>query len=306
LGITGMDWEVDPKGINTGGWELMIRTEDMAKFGQLFLQKGMWNGKQILPAAWVEEASTVKIIQHPDMPQSKRDSSEWEQGYCYQMWRCRHNAYRGDGAFGQYIIVMPDKDAVVAITAETPDMQEEINLVWQYLLPAMHDDKLPTDKDNQTKLSKKLASLALPVPVANNAAFAANISGRGFQIEPNAGHVQNISFSFTNNSCIFQLATDTAVYRIHFAAGKWQEDETLMHGPSLVAGAKASFVGLPALKTNGAYTWKDEHTLELTLRYIESPHTEKITCHFDGDTVTIDMENSFDYGNRKTTLKGKM
>ena len=56
----------------------------------------------------------------------------------------------------------------------------------------------------------------------------------------------------------------------------WQTGETSRYGPSLVAAAKASFVGLPPLKINGAYTWKDENTLELTLRYIESPHTEKI------------------------------
>src|SRR5258706_15826678 len=143
LGIEGMDWEVDPKGINTGGWGLRIKTEDMAKFGQLFLQKGKWNGKQILPTAWIDEASTVKIIQHPEYSQAKRDSSDWEQGYCYQMWRCRHNAFRGDGAFVQFIIIVPGEDAVIAITAETPDMQEEINLVWQYLLPAMQKDKLP-------------------------------------------------------------------------------------------------------------------------------------------------------------------
>src|SRR6478609_4466769 len=65
LGITGIDWETDPKGNNTGGWGLRLKTEDMAKFGQLFLQKGMWNGKQILPASWVEQASTKKIDQDP-------------------------------------------------------------------------------------------------------------------------------------------------------------------------------------------------------------------------------------------------
>ena len=117
LGIRGMDWEEDPNGVNTGGWGLRLKTEDMAKFAQLFLQKGLWNGQQILPAAWVEEASTVKIIQHPEMAQSKRDSSDWEQGYCYQMWRSRNNSYRGDGAYGQYILVFPDKDAVIAITS---------------------------------------------------------------------------------------------------------------------------------------------------------------------------------------------
>ena len=80
-----MDWEMDKQGINTGGWGLRLKTEDMAKFAQLFLQKGKWNGKQILPASWIEEASTKKILQSPDAPQSRRDSSDWLQGYCYQM-----------------------------------------------------------------------------------------------------------------------------------------------------------------------------------------------------------------------------
>ena len=65
LGIEGMDWETDPMGINSGGWGLRIKTEDMAKVGQLFLQKGKWNGRQIIPAAWIEEATTKKIDQTP-------------------------------------------------------------------------------------------------------------------------------------------------------------------------------------------------------------------------------------------------
>ena len=160
----GMDWEVDPRGINTGGWGLRVKTEDMAKFGQLFLQKGKWQGKQILPVAWINEASTTKIIQHPEYSQAKRDSSDWEQGYCYQMWRCRNNAYRADGAFGQFIIVMPDQDAVIVFTAETPSMQEQINLVWEYLLPALKTKKLPVDKNMTAMLKQKLSSLVLPVP----------------------------------------------------------------------------------------------------------------------------------------------
>ena len=169
LGITGMDWETTPDNINTGGWGLRIKTEDMARFGQLFLQKGRWNGQQVLPAAWVQEASTAKIIQHPDMPQSKRDSSDWEQGYCYQMWRSRNNSFRGDGAFGQFIIVMPDQDAVIAITSETPDMQAEFNLVWKYLFPAMQATALPADAKSAAALKQKLAALALPVPAKTKA-----------------------------------------------------------------------------------------------------------------------------------------
>ena len=304
LGIEGMDWEVDPKGINTGGWGLRIKTEDMAKFGQLFLQKGKWNGKQILPEAWVNEASTAKIIQHPDYTKAKQDSSDWEQGYCYQMWRCRHNAFRADGAFGQFIIVLPDEDAVIAITAETPNMQDELNLVWQYLLPGFNKEKLPENVSAATALRQKLASLALAVPVKNNFPAAIKNFSKTFLMQPNQSHIQNLSFNFHDTVCTVSLGTDSAVYQLAFGEDKWQMSETSKHGPSLVAATKASFSGLPPFKIAAAYSLKDEHTIELILRYIESPHTEKMLCHIDGNTIGIEITNSFEYGSKKTSLKG--
>lgn len=301
LGIKGMDWEVDPKGINTGGWGLRIKTEDMAKFGQLFLQKGKWNGKQILPASWVEDASTAKIIQHPEYSQAKRDSSDWEQGYCYQMWRCRHNAFRGDGAFGQYIIVLPEEDAVIAITAETPNMQDEINLVWKYLLPAIHKGELPENKPAAIALSKKLSSLALTVPAKNSSPLATN---KTYILDLNSSGIKDLSFNFQQEKMEVKLGTDKYLYYLAFGRGFWLPGETIKHGPSLVAGAKASFVGLPPFKIDGAYTWIDDKTLQLNLRYIESPHTEKMTCIFDGKNIAVTIENSFDYGTKKIELKG--
>ena len=304
LGIEGMDWEVDPSGINTGGWGLRLKTEDMAKFGQLFLQKGKWKGKKILPASWISEASTLKIVQHPDYSQAKRDSSDWEQGYCYQMWRCRHNAYRADGAFGQFIIIMPDQDAVIVFTGETPSMQEQINLVWEYLLPALKTKKLPVNKNMTAMLKQKLSSLALPIPTKSVSPAMANISDNFFLVAPNEKNIKNISFNFPDSICNVKVESDNTFYQLSFGNGRWQTGETTRHGPSLVAAAKASFVGLPPLKINGAYRWKDENTLELTLRYIESPHTEKITCFFDQNTISVDIENSFDYGKKEMQLKG--
>jgi CubicO group peptidase (beta-lactamase class C family) len=138
LAISGYSWDESPEGIAVGGWGLYIKTEDMAKFGQLFLQKGVWNGEQLLPEGWVEEASTWKIASGPSGNETLQDpTSDWTQGYGYQMWRCHHNAFRADGANGQFIIVMPDQDAVVAITATLGDMQAELNLVWDHILPAL-------------------------------------------------------------------------------------------------------------------------------------------------------------------------
>ena len=64
-------------------------------------------------------------------------NSDWTQGYGYQMWMCRHNAYRADGANGQYIIVVPEKNAVIAVTAHVNDMQAQMNLFWKHILPAL-------------------------------------------------------------------------------------------------------------------------------------------------------------------------
>ena len=142
LGIVGATWDECPQGINTGGWGLYVKTEDMAKLGQFILQKGKWNGEQLLPASWINEATTSHIASLPagtkkEDVTAKPEDSDWLQGYGYQMWRSRHNSYRADGANGQFILVLPEKDAVIVTTANIGDMQAELNLIWKYLLPAI-------------------------------------------------------------------------------------------------------------------------------------------------------------------------
>lgn len=292
LGIAKPDWETDPKGINTGGWGLRLKTGDIARFAQLFLQKGIWNGRQVLPPGWVEEASTAKIIQHPGYPQAKRDSSDWEQGYGYQMWRCRHNAFRGDGAFGQYAIVMPEQDAVIAITSETSDMQGELNLIWKILLPAMNNRKLPVDAAADAALQQKLASLSLPVK-KGNAGREGKEGIRTYRMEPNALNLQTLRLAFSNNRCQLTIKTDTATYAIDFGQGEWMEGQTTLHGPYLVSAAKHSLTGLPPFRVAGSYAWQDSSTLQFTLRFIESPHTETLVFHFDGNRLSVEQRQSF-------------
>jgi len=303
LGITNMDWETDLKGINTGGWGLRLKTEDMAKFAQLFLQKGKWNDRQILPKSWVEQASSAKIIQHPELQKAKRDSSDWEQGYGYQMWRCRYNAYRGDGAFGQYMIVMPDQDAVLAITAESANMQEEINLVWKYLLPAIGQKPLSANKDDHAALKKELAELALPPLEKHLIAGGERLSGT-YQFDTNELKIKGITFKLadTGNYQI-SIKGDTASYDLNFGAGTWLTGATNKPGPALTARARENRTMLFPAKVTGSYTWKDDHSLQLSLRYIESPHTEYFICEFDDKGITIRQSNSFEKG-KEIMIKG--
>ena len=145
LGINNVSWAESPEGINTGGWGLFLKTEDLAKMGLMILQKGQFNGKQVVPAEWIEAASAAQV---PCVPAGLTSDdaaklaefakeSDWLQGYGYQMWRCRYNAFRADGANGQYIIMIPEKNAVVVTTAHVNDMQSEINLIWKHIYPAL-------------------------------------------------------------------------------------------------------------------------------------------------------------------------
>ena len=145
LHIDKPKWEESPQGINCGGWGLYLKTEDLAKMGQLLLQEGEWNGQQLIPAEWVAEMSKKQVesinpgtrIEQAEERGMTKETSDWMQGYGYQMWRCRPDCFRADGARGQYIIVVPDKNAVIAITSDNGDLQGELNLVWKNILPVL-------------------------------------------------------------------------------------------------------------------------------------------------------------------------
>jgi CubicO group peptidase (beta-lactamase class C family) len=153
LGIDKPKWDECPDGINTGGWGLYLRTEDIAKFGQLYLQQGIWNGRELAPAAWIRLA-TSKQASNGSNP-----LSDWDQGYGFQFWMCRNRAYRGDGMNGQFCIVLPDQDAIIAITADTPDMQGVLDIVWEYLLPAFAYCALPENAAANDELKTVLSGL---------------------------------------------------------------------------------------------------------------------------------------------------
>jgi CubicO group peptidase (beta-lactamase class C family) len=292
LDFIGMTWETCPLGINTGGWGLAITTEEIAKFGLFYLHKGMWNGKQLLPVAWVEEATTFKIQQPPSPGQTLEDAkknSEWHQGYCYQFWRTRHNAFRGDGAMGQYCIVMPDQDAIIAVTGESGDMAGEFELFWKYLLPAMKDAPLPGDPAAEGQLQQRLASLALLPPMAQpTSPIVAQVSGKKYEIMGNP-EVASVSFRFHGDKCKFTLTDAQGDHSITCGIGKWVEGISDMPGTP----PKVSINPLSSIqKVKASGTWLDANTFQMTWRFYETPHHDTVTCHFDGLRVRVVYLNS--------------
>jgi CubicO group peptidase (beta-lactamase class C family) len=141
LGIAPVGWQQQPVDVELGFSGLFTTPESVAKLGQLYPAGGVWNGERLLPESWVREA-TSKHVDNAVPGDLAAADSDWQQGYGFQFWMSRHG-YRGDGAFGQYCLVLPEHDAVVALTSQTVDMQDLIDRVWKHLLPAFGDAPLP-------------------------------------------------------------------------------------------------------------------------------------------------------------------
>ena len=132
LGISDPYWEESDDGYTKGATGLELSTSEMALFGQFLLQRGNWEGKQLVSAAWIEAATRTQV---PTRPVCKK--SDYDLGYGYQFWTCRHGAYRCDGKNGQFIVVFPALDAVVAINSEEENMEPILWAVWDYILPLL-------------------------------------------------------------------------------------------------------------------------------------------------------------------------
>lgn len=165
LGMTSPWSTVSPTGIACGGWGMNMTTRDLARFGQFLLQEGYWDGRQLLSREWVRLATSRQTWSGGIVVQSQTigSGSDWNQGYGFQFWRCRHDAYRADGAAGQLTVVFPNEDAVVSVHAGLGDMQRELDLIWRYLLPAFTAAPHPDAPDACAALRRKCSSLALPL-----------------------------------------------------------------------------------------------------------------------------------------------
>lgn len=294
LGIEHPVWDANFEGISLGGYGLRVRTEDIAKFGQLYLQRGKWNSRQLLPVDWIAMA-TSKQVSNGSSP-----TSDWNQGYGFQFWRCRHDAYRGDGAFGQYCIVMPDQDVVVAITSGVRDMQAVMNVVWDKLLPACGPKKLRADRAAQKKLKDTLARLELaPAQGAATSDLATTLLNRPFVFPANDQKLQHVSVRSTDSqSLTLTLQMDGKELILLAGHKQWRQSRV-----AFPAGRLAQFPDEPVA---GTFAWTASNTLEIKVAAYETPFQFRYRLKFDGDQVTFDNEANVSFGpTKQPTLVGR-
>jgi CubicO group peptidase (beta-lactamase class C family) len=246
LGFAPVFWDSSPQGINTGGWGFMVTLEDIAKLGLLYLNRGTWQGRRILADAWVDDAA----LPHADNSITG-GGADWSRGYGYQFWRSRYG-FRGDGAFGQYCLVLPEFDAVLALSSETADMQGLLDIIWTYLPPAFAVSSGETER---------------------------RLENREFRLSANRGGFSSMGLNFYSDRLILSLGGGGE--KLELAAGRfgWLESETRfpLEGYSFIPVFSPAGRGK---KVSASFLWRDAETLEIRLVYRTSPHRELLSIKF--------------------------
>lgn len=286
LGIANPTWETCPRGVNTGGFGLSIRTEDIAKFGQLYLQKGVWQGKQIISEVWVNKATQAHISSGDQV------DSDWTQGYGYQFWRCRHNAYRGDGAFGQFCVVMPEQDAVVAITSGVQDTQGVLNAVWDTLLPAM-SGQMTKDEPGSAEVAMEAVvdDVRGPNGINPDMRLTPDWLNAWHVLEDNPLGLKRVKFAAEADEFVFYAEDDQNEWSVRGGYQSWVDGQRLR-----LNRAKP----MQEVAVRGG--WSDSCTLVMAVCCCETPFTYTVDISSDNRSLTLTISVNVSFGERTNTV----
>jgi CubicO group peptidase (beta-lactamase class C family) len=279
LGIGEVVWLQHPAGRDLGFSGLHATTDAVARLGQLYLQGGVWEGKQVLPSAWVAEATRSHVSN------AGESSPDWQRGYGFQFWMSRHG-YRGDGAYGQFCVVLPEHDAVVAMTAATVEMQALLDAMWEHLVPALGAAPIEGRDGEDAALAQRLTRLELPPAPGKPAPPADPGAWSGAEFAPDGG------------AC----ADQPTLTRVVVAPGDdegWRvslvEDGRPLELSLRGAGAPAWCVDASAdapIPTALSGGWTDPDTLTVEVVFLETPHRLVVTCSLASRTFTARWRTS--------------
>lgn len=279
LGIRDLEWGASPGGISSGGNGLTWKTVDSLKLGILHLNKGMWNGRQVLSPAWVTEATRQQV-------------TDGKYGYGYHWWvNNSANAYYAEGAFGQFAIVFPQHDAVLALTAGVQIGTEFEDLIFQYF-PAVFT---PANASNNQGLFRNLQHRLremrlLPVAHYTSSPIIPNISGKRYQIEANQDSVHSISLVFSSDALEFRFSDIRGDHIVSVGLKDWLESTTSISGAKLHHQYESD-----AMRVVAHAHWFDNDTLTMTWQFVETAWVDHVTCRFFEDRISVTRRTNANY-----------
>lgn len=300
LGMGGYTWETCPQGIETGGWGLNLYLEDAAKLGELYRRGGAWPGetgvRRILSQEWVAQATREQIPTR---------GGECRNGYGYQVWiNERQGAYQFMGAFGQYVVVFPQEEIVIALYSGSTRLFAQGTLMKAFgaLLDSAAPCPLPRDEAQVQALGSYAAQLqlnaddALDNTSSDPAVFdkiARQLDGREYMLEENICSVfplviQSVHSNYTSGVFFLRLERKrgklslvlyekTDCNRIPLSSEGYEHCEVVLQGEEQPAAVRTQW----RLDRDGAIV------LRASISYVETPNTRIITLFFTKDQLRL-------------------
>lgn len=282
LGIPNPVWETCPLGITAGGMGLSLTTESVARFGQMLLNRGVFEGKRIVSERYLELATT----EQSDNRIANAGKIDSMQGYGYQFHLCRRGCYRGDGSFGQMCFVAPKEKIVIAMTAGFSSMRElqvMLDLIYEFIFDRLENKKLPVSASASNLLQQQLSRLArlpipavMPIPITGDAILLAN---RRYSLSDNPHGLQKLAFVEGSNGQPMELQL---IYKDS------KRNARLSYSFAEPVYSKAVFTKDLADHEQTIVTyaaWESGRRLKLVLCYIETPYIVTYTLDFQGDSA---------------------
>ena len=297
MNVTEWAWEESPEGVNTGGWGVHIQPESLAKFGQLILNEGRWEGKQLVPAEWIREMC-------------KKHRETGREVYGYHIWHFggHDGAVRADGALGQYVISVLDKDMVVVMTEATlGNGRDQRRLIWDVLLPHIQDEPLPANKKDYQKLLKKQEGYKLAeVKGKASSAFASNWENKTIELGKNTFGWKSLKLNFGKKEVTMTVTeTNGNSYELPFGYQQWMTTTFDSYPPYSITPIDR-FKGLEGpYYASGSYAWISKEELQLKVHYVNWVSALEITFRLD-ENGEVELNVQTNYIKKPYSISGKI
>jgi hypothetical protein len=214
------------------------------------------------------------------------------------MWRCRNNGVRLDGLGGQFVLILPDQDAVIALTANAQNTQKELDLVWNHLLTAIKEEgPIAVDSVAYKAMLEKASSLAIlpPEPAPVSSPFAERISGKPAEFDENNYGIKQLTLTFRNDDCLVTFKKDAGSQSFLAGLNSWRYSDSWLTSllspprPPSQKSRDANYSILqPVTRVAASYCWTDDKTLELTARFVEETlGSEAVIFRFEEKQGTV-------------------
>lgn len=313
LGIDQLSWDLDRDGVNTGGNGLSLTTEAFLSFGVAHLHDGRWRGRQVLPPGWVRHATLAHV---PRVPASTWDGHRFVdveprlddhahssitadtpgEGFGYHLWLGQQGSYSAQGMFGQYCIVLPKHDAVVAMTGSIGQWRHRDlpSVIDRHLTPALTPKpRLPINNTASDRLSNLLTDATTEHPIPPPRRTVPPGTRWHYAIDPadNDDGADWIEFEFTADDCTFRQHDREGTHQVRCGLRRWLTSQTSIGGATLHHSYRP-----PSMKVIATAAWTEKRRLEMTWHFVQTPFLDTVNCRFAGDRITMNRSVNVNSG----------